>query len=603
MRKGTILLISFLLGLVLVGGYIIFDSHQNTQASTTYYTVTLNTEDKEKGTVKALEEKEYKSGEKIVLRATPTEEYVFSGWYISNELISTQNPYTYEVKNNVTIIAKFKLEEVTETPETYTVTLTASEGGTVTELEQTEYEANSEITLQATANEGYTFLGFYDDTTLISSENPYTYTVNKNVNITAKFEVIEVTPETYTVTLTASEGGTVTELEQTEYEVNSEITLQATANEGYNFLGFYEDATLISSENPHTYTVTKNVEITANFEKNPIVNVLPYILQEEGVLGLYTGNDTEVVVPATYSLQTLNATYEIFDPTMFDYMYSPVEGETYNFYDLEENFLFSAIYNGYAPIELMEYYDQFQYPDYPTIKVNGLFNNVLVEGNDYQVIRLESTFLDNSTIESVTISEGILEVGTWAFENCPNLVNINIPESLQSFSSIVDCPLITELNIKNADMSGSSDPFTGVGDIYITANETNEFHKTINGSLYSKDGTILYRAYCVEGNFIIPEACIKLGRCAFYGTSINSLIIPSKVTETGVANKGSFNVYFMECTQLQYLEIQGNFDSCSAVYFKNCTSLETIKRPSGTMTNLTTTELQKYNCNAQIVDL
>ena len=269
MRKGTIILISFLLGLILVGGYIIFDSHQNTQASTTYYTVTLNTEDKEKGTVKALEEKEYKSGEKIVLRATPTEEYVFSGWYISNELISTQNPYTYEVKNNVTIIAKFKLEEVTETPETYTVTLTASEGGTVTELEQTEYEANSEITLQATANEGYTFLGFYDDTTLISSENPYTYTVNKNVNITAKFEVIEVTPETYTVTLTASEGGTVTELEQTEYEVNSEITLQATANEGYNFLGFYEDATLISSENPHTYTVTKNVEITANFKKNP----------------------------------------------------------------------------------------------------------------------------------------------------------------------------------------------------------------------------------------------------------------------------------------------------------------------------------------------
>ena len=193
MRKGTIILISFLLGLILVGGYIIFDSHQNTQASTTYYTVTLNTEDKEKGTVKALEEKEYKSGEKIVLRATPAEEYVFSGWYISNELISTQNPYTYEVKNNVTIIAKFKLEEVTETPETYTVTLTAGEGGTVTELEQTEYEVNSEITLQATANEGYNFLGFYEDTTLISSENPYTYTVNKNVNITAKFEVIEVT--------------------------------------------------------------------------------------------------------------------------------------------------------------------------------------------------------------------------------------------------------------------------------------------------------------------------------------------------------------------------------------------------------------------------
>ena len=191
MRKGTIILISFLLGLILVGGYIIFDSHQNTQASTTYYTVTLNTEDKEKGTVKALEEKEYKSGEKIVLRATPAEEYIFSGWYISNELISTQNPYTYEVKDNVTIIAKFKLEEVTETPETYTVTLTAGEGGTVTALTQSTYEAGAEITLAATANEGYAFSGFYEGSTLISVENPYTYTVTKDVTITAMFAIAD----------------------------------------------------------------------------------------------------------------------------------------------------------------------------------------------------------------------------------------------------------------------------------------------------------------------------------------------------------------------------------------------------------------------------
>ena len=491
-------------------------------------------------------------------------------------------------------------------PEIYTVTLTASEGGTVTELEETEYEENSKITLQATANECYTFLGFYEGTTLISTQNPYTYEVKNNVTIIAKFKLEEVTetPETYTVTLTASEGGTVTELEQTEYEANSEITLQATANEGYTFSGFYEDTTLISSENPFIYTVTKNVEITANFEKNPVVNVLPYMLQEEGVLGLYTGNDTEVVVPATYSLQTLNATYEIFDPTMFDYMCSPVEGETYNFYDLEENFLFSAIYNGYAPIELMEYYHQFQYPDYPTIKVNGLFNNILVEGNDYQVTELTSTFSNNSTIESVTISEGILKVGNWVFENCPNLVNINIPESLQSFSSIVDCPLITELNIKNADFSGWSNPFTGLGDVYITVNENNEYHKTINGSLYSKDGTKLYRAYCIDENFTIENSCTWIGSSAFGGTSIKSLVIPANVTITGYnSTNKSFDVYFGDCVKLEYIEIQSSFLNCSAVTFSNCTSLQTIKRPSGTMSDLTETELQKYNCNAQIVDL
>ena len=605
MRKGTIILISFLLGLILVGGYILYDNYKNTQASTTtYYSITLFSEDKEKGTVESLKETEYKAGEKIVLRAMPSEDYSFSGWYIEDKLLSTQNPYTYEVKEKVTIVAKFEVKEEPEVPVTYTVTLTASEGGTVTPLTQTTYEAGAEIILAATANEGYTFSGFYENSTLISSENPHTYTVNKDVNITAKFEVIEVTPETYTVTLTAGEGGTVTELEQTEYEANSEITLQATANEGYNFLGFYEDTTLISSENPFIYTVTKNVEITANFEKNPVVNVLPYMLQEEGVLGLYTGNDTEVVVPATYSLQTLNATYEIFDPTMFDYMYSPVEGETYNFYDLEENFLFSAIYNGYAPIELIEYYNQFQYPDYPTIKVNGLFNNILVEGNDYTITKLNGTFQNNEYIESVTIPEGILKLNFNAFSNCPNLTTINIPESLESFSAIEDCPLITELNIKNADMSGSSNPFTGVGDIYITVNESNEFHKTINGSLYSKDGTKLYRAYCIDENFTIENSCAWIGRSAFGGTSIKSLVIPANVTITGYnSTNESFDVYFGDCVKLEYIEIQSSFLNCSATTFSNCTSLQTIKRPSGTMSGLTETELQKYNCNAQIVDL
>ena len=526
MRKGTVILISFLLGLILVGGYILYDNYKNTQASTTtYYSVTLSSEDKEKGTVESLEEKEYKAGEKIVLRAMPTEDYSFSGWYIQDKLLSTQNPYTYEVKEEVTIVAKFEVKEEPEVPVTYTVTLTASEGGTVTPLTQTTYEAGAEITLAATANEGYTFSGFYENSTLISSENPHTYTVNKNVNITATFEAEEL-------------------------------------------------------------------------------QVLPYVSVDEtgNVLGAYTGTEANVVVPTSYSKGFVNTTNLINDPFMFEAYYSPVKGEEYSFYDKEDVFLFTIIYAGYSPYELLNYYNNFEPDSYPTLKVTGLFE-CLIKGDDYTITELSGTFQNNEYIESVTIPEGILEVNYNAFLNCPNLVNINIPESLEVFSNIKDCPLITELNIKNADMSGSSDPFTGVGDIYITANETNEFHKTINGSLYSKDGTILYRAYCVEGNFIIPEACIKLGRCAFYGTSINSLIIPSKVTETGVANKGSFNVYFMECTQLQYLEIQGNFNTCSATNFKDCTSLETIKRPSGTMTNLTTTELQKYNCNAQIVDL
>lgn len=522
MRKGTVILISFLLGLILVGGYILYDNYKNTQASTTtYYPVTLSTEDKEKGAVESLEESEYKAGEKIVLRAMPTEDYSFSGWYIEDKLLSTQNPYTYEVKEEVTIVAKFELKEEPEVPATYTVTLTAGEGGSVTPLTQTTYESGAKITLAATANEGYTFSGFY------------------------------------------------------------------------------ENSSLISSENPHTYTVTKDVDITAMFEAEEL-QVLPYVLADDtgNVLGAYTGTEANVVVPTSYSKGFTNTTNLINDFFMFDDYYTPVTGEEYSFYSEEDIFLFTIIYSGYSPRELMEYYNNFEPDSYPTLKVTGLFE-CLIEGADYTITELNKTFQNNEYIESITIPEGILKLNFDVFLNCPNLTTINIPESLEVFSVFENCPLITELNLKNADMSGSSNPFTGMGDIYITVNESNEFHKTINGSLYSKDGTKLFRAYCADGNFTIAETCIRFGRNAFNGTSIKSLVIPATI----IGYNSVFDVYFNDCTKLEYLEIQGNFNTCSATNFKNCTSLETIKRPSGTMTNLTTTKLQKYNCNAQIVDL
>ena len=425
MRKGTIILISFLLGLILVGGYIIFDSHQNTQANTTYYTVTLNTEDKEKGTVKALEEKEYKSGEKIVLRATPAEEYVFSGWYISNELISTQNPYTYEVKDNVTIIAKFKLEEVTETPETYTVTLTAGEGGTVTELEQTEYEANSEITLQATANEGYNFLGFYEDTTLISSENPYTYTVNKNVNITAKFEVIEVTePQPTSAKYFTFDGNACT--------------------------GYIGDPNVPEIVIPKSYSKISSIETVIGaivLDKT----TFPMIVRE--------------FVSATFS-DGDNKTHTYFSPPELDMLATDFPNDCY-LVSMEVLDIFNFDF-------LLQSYDMniLQFP----ININGqsfsdgssafdyiMQNNIIdinfggdveiksfIDGDDYQVTSIgENAFYGYANLISITIPESVSRIGAGAFFSCENLTSVTILGNITEigFSAFNSCHSLASITL------------------------------------------------------------------------------------------------------------------------------------------------------------
>ena len=77
----------------------------------------------------------------------------------------------------------------------------------------------------------------------------------------------------YTVNVTA-ENGTVTGAG--EYEENTEVTLVATANEGYEFVNWTAGETVVSIENPYKFTVTADVALVANFQE-----VAPAIVEME----------------------------------------------------------------------------------------------------------------------------------------------------------------------------------------------------------------------------------------------------------------------------------------------------------------------------------
>ena len=112
------------------------------------------------------------------------------------------------------------------------------------------------VTLTATANTGYSFVGWYDGNTQLSKETKYSYTAeNSEKTISAKFKI-----NTYTVTLKA-ENGTVTGAGT--YDHGTQVTIKATPNDGYHFVKWSDE----DKNTSRIITVTENTTYEAIFDK------------------------------------------------------------------------------------------------------------------------------------------------------------------------------------------------------------------------------------------------------------------------------------------------------------------------------------------------
>ena len=157
----------------------------------------------------------------------------------------------------------------------YTVTATANptEGGTVTG--GGTYAAHTLCTLTATANAGYTFVNWTRNGSVASTDPTYSFYVTENTTCVANFA-----QGTYTVTARANptEGGSVTGAGT--YSEGANVTLNATANEGYEFLNWSENETVVSTQATYTFVISSNRNLVANFEEivveGPRLSIVTY---------------------------------------------------------------------------------------------------------------------------------------------------------------------------------------------------------------------------------------------------------------------------------------------------------------------------------------
>lgn len=122
------------------------------------------------------------------------------------------------------------------------------------------YKEGDTVTISATANKGYVFVGWYNGDSLISTDSDYSFIMGyNNISYMAKFDYLP-----NVVLECDSTRGTVTG--DKYYLKGSNVTITATAKDGYSFIGWYNGEEVVSTDANYNFVIgDSDVELTAKF--------------------------------------------------------------------------------------------------------------------------------------------------------------------------------------------------------------------------------------------------------------------------------------------------------------------------------------------------
>lgn len=121
------------------------------------------------------------------------------------------------------------------------------------------------ITAKA-APTGYSFVGWYEGSNLISSSLQVSVTISANRTLVAKYQI-----KSYVVNAVSDDTtkGIVSPAGQT-VEHGKNATVTASRKTGYKFDGWYNGTTKVTSANPYTFAPTANITLTAKWAINTV---------------------------------------------------------------------------------------------------------------------------------------------------------------------------------------------------------------------------------------------------------------------------------------------------------------------------------------------
>ena len=228
----------------------------------------------------------YEAGSVASLIATPNAGYSFSGWGGNCASAGTTPTARVTMDANKSCSATF----TKDAPSTYTLKVSVASGGKVTDATSAiactsaagsacsaGYATGVAVTLTQQPDPGYSFAGWGGDCAGAGTSATASVPMNANKSCSAAFK--KDTPSTYTLTVSATSGGKVTDATSAiactsaessgcsaEYASGVAVTLTATADAGYLFSTWSGNCSGTSPA--YTVTMSANQSCRATFSAN-----------------------------------------------------------------------------------------------------------------------------------------------------------------------------------------------------------------------------------------------------------------------------------------------------------------------------------------------
>lgn len=179
-------------------------------------------------------------------------------------------------------------------------------------------------------------------------------------------------------------------------------------------------------------------------------------------------------------------------------------------------------------------------------------------------------------LDEVILPDALEKIDRSAFSMCSSLKSITLPRSLKALvrGVFLGCSSLKEVFFQENISSVENNAFSGCFSLQrVMVSPDNPFFRSIDGVLYSRDGSVL--TYFPGGlmEIQIPEEVTEIGAEAFYeNRNFDRIRLPSQL-------KAISDSAFYRCSELTGIDFPGTLKSLGNSAFEGCSKLVSLYFP------------------------